>query len=226
MRRRITLGLGLLAFCAMAALWILDLVPDPVVVGVRLREAGPIGGLIFVLAFMGLQPWGLPGSLFVVPAALVWSPGVAFALSWTGANLASLVGFLFARWAGREWARGRLGPWLETYDRRLVEHGFATVVALRMLFVSAPPTSWLLGVSGIPLRTFMVASGVGFVPGIALITLLGNRGLAAAREPSPTALIVLLGALGAFLLYQRRVRAVLVRSLHEPVNDIQEGETT
>jgi uncharacterized membrane protein YdjX (TVP38/TMEM64 family) len=226
MRRRITLGLGLLAFSAMGAAWILGLVPDPIAAGLWLREAGPVGALVFVLAFATLQPWGLPGSLFVVPAALVWSPWVAFALSWTGANLASGVGFLFARWAGREWARGRLGPWLEAYDRRLVAHGFGTVVALRMLFVSAPPTSWLLGVSGIPLGTFVVASGVGFVPGIALITLIGNRGLAAARDPSPSALIVLLGVLGAFLLYQRRVRASLGRALHEPLTDIEEGETT
>ena len=221
-----TLGFGLLAFCVVAFLWAFDLVPDPVAAGTWLREAGPLGGLVFVVAFTSLQPWGLPGSLFVVPAALVWPPALAFALSFTGANLASLVGFLFARWAGRDWARGRLGPYLEVYDRRLMERGFATVVVLRMLFVSAPPTSWLLGVSGISLRTFVMASAVGFIPGIALFTLLGNRGLAAAREPSGTSLLVLLGALGLFILYQRRVRAALGQSLRETRSEIEEKETT
>ena len=226
MRRRMTLGLGILAFSLVAVLWIFELVPDPATVKTWLREAGPMGGLAFVAAFTGLQPWGLPGSLFVVPAALVWPPVLAFFLSWTGANLASLVGFLFARWAGRDWARGRLGPFLEVYDRRLVEHGFATVVVLRMLFVSAPPTSWLLGVSGIPLRTFVLASAVGFVPGIALITLLGNRGLAAVREPTASSLVVLLGVLAVFFFYQRRVRAALGHSLHESRTVIEEEKTT
>ena len=226
MRRRMTLGLGLLAFSAVALLWYFDLVPDPAAARTWLREAGPLGGLVFVVAFTGLQPWGLPGSLFFVPAALVWPPALAFFLSWTGANLASLVGFLFARWAGRDWARGRLGPYLEVYDRRLVEHGFATVAVLRMLLVSAPPTSWLLGVSGVSLSTFVMASAVGFVPGIALITLLGNRGLAAAREPSATSLIVLLGALALFIFYQRRLRATLGHSLREARAEIEGKETT
>jgi uncharacterized membrane protein YdjX (TVP38/TMEM64 family) len=209
-----------------ACLWIFDLVPDPSGVRTWLREAGPLGAFAFVAAFAGLQPWGLPGSLFVVPASLVWPPLLAFALSFVGANLASLVGFFFARWAGRDWARGRLGPFIETYDRRLVEHGFATVVVLRMLFVSAPPTSWLLGVSGIPLRTFVVASAVGFVPGIALITLLGNRGLAAVREPSPVSLAVLLGVCAVFYVYQRRIRVSLAHSLHTPDAEIAQEETT
>ena len=221
MRRRLTLVLGLLAFSAVAALWIFDVIPDPASVGIWLQDAGPIGALAFIIAFAGLQPWGLPGSLFVIPAALVWPPLAAFALSWIGANLASLVGFLFARWAGRDWARGRLGPFLETYDRRLVDHGFGTVVILRMLFVSAPPTSWLLGVSGISLRTFVVASAVGFIPGIALITLLGNRGLAAVREPSPSSLVVLLIVLAGFVFYQRRIRA----AFGEPLPDVEQEKS-
>ena len=225
MRRRITLGLGLLAFSAVAALWLFDAVPDPASVGIWLRDAGPIGALAFIIAFAGLQPWGLPGSLFVIPAALVWPPIVAFALSFIGANLASLVGFLFARWAGRDWARGRLGSFLETYDRRLVEHGFGTVVILRMLFVSAPPTSWLLGVSGISLSTFVVASAVGFIPGISLITLLGNRGLAAIREPSASSLVVLLAVIAVFIFYQRRLRATFGDSLEEPLPHIEQEKS-
>jgi uncharacterized membrane protein YdjX (TVP38/TMEM64 family) len=115
---------------------------------------------------------------------------------------------------------------LETYDRRLVEHGFGTVVILRMLFVSAPPTSWLLGVSDLSLRTFVLASAVGFIPGIALITLLGDRGLAAIREPSASSLVVLLAIAAVAIFYQRRLRTTLGDSLHEPLPLIEQEKST
>lgn len=222
MRRRIAVIIVILAFSAVAALWLFELIPNPAEVKDRLREAGPLGAAVFIAAFAGLQPWGLPGSFFVIPAALVWPPLVAFGLSWLGANLAALVGFFFARWAGRDWARSRLGPFLSSYDERLAANGFATVVVLRMLFVSAPPTSWLLGVSRISLRTFVVGSAVGFVPGIALITLLGNRGLAAAEDRSGASLLVLLAVVAAFILYQRRARTALGRSIHSPISEVSE----
>jgi hypothetical protein len=76
-----TLGLGLLASCTAALLWIFELVPDLVATRAWLREAGPMGGLVFVVAFAGPQPWGLSGSPFVVPAALVWSTVLAVFLA-------------------------------------------------------------------------------------------------------------------------------------------------
>ena len=75
------------------------------------------------------------------------------------------------------------------------------------------------------LRTFVVASAVGLVPGIPLITLLGNQGLAATLEPSASSLVVLLGVLAAFLVYQRPVRAALGHSLHEPLLAIEQEDT-
>jgi uncharacterized membrane protein YdjX (TVP38/TMEM64 family) len=225
-QRRIAFILAILPFSAIAALWLFDLIPNPAAIKDSLRDAGPIGGLVFVASFTGLQPWGLPGSLFVIPAAMVWPPLVAFGLSWLGANLAALVAFLFARLAGRDWARSRLGPFLDTYDDRLASHGFVTVVVLRMLFVCAPPANWLLGVSRISLRTFLVGSAVGFVPGIALITLLGNRGLAAAEERSGASLLVLLAVLAVFALYQRRIRSALGRSVRTPVSEPSQEEPT
>jgi len=205
-RRTLSLGIALVAFAGVVSLWLFDLVPGPAEATTALRDAGPAGALLYVAAFTVLQPWGLPGSLFVVPASLVWPPAVAFGLSWIGANLAAAVAFLFARWAGRDWARGRLGPRFRAYEQRLEEHALATVVTLRLLFVSAPPASWLLGISGVSLRTCLLGSAIGFVPGVALITLIGNRGLAASQDRSATSLLLLGLVVAAFVLYQHRAR--------------------
>jgi len=114
-RRRIVLAIAALAFCGVGTLWLLDLIPDPTEIRDRLDGSGAAGPIVFLLAFIAIQPWGLPGALFIVPAALVWPPLVAFGLSWLGANLAGLLGFLFARWAGRDWARSRLSSFVATY---------------------------------------------------------------------------------------------------------------
>lgn len=212
-RRRIVLAIVALAFCGIGTLWLFDLIPDPPEIRDRLDGSGAAGPVVFLLAFIAIQPWGLPGALFIVPAALVWPPLVAFGLSWLGANLAALLGFLFARWAGRDWARSRLGSFVATYDERLARHGFATVLALRLAFVCAPPTSWLLGVSRISSRTYVLASALGFIPGIALMTLLGNRGQAAIEDRSGGSLLLLLGALAIFIVYQIRIRSVAARSI-------------
>ena len=212
-RRRIVLWIAALALTIIGILWLLDLIPDPTEIRDALRDSGSVGALVFLLAFIAIQPWGLPGSLFIVPAALVWPPLVAFGLSWLGANLAALLGFLFARWAGRDWARSRLGLFVETYDERLARHGFATILVLRLVFVCAPPISWLLGVSRISLRTNILASALGFVPGIALMTLLGNRGLAAIEDRSGGSLLLLLGVLAIFILYRMRIRSVAARTI-------------
>ena len=206
MRTPLALLVGAIGFSAVVGLWLLDAVPGPGEVATALRDSGWIGALLYLGAFAGLQPWGLPGALFTIPAALVWPPALALGLSWLGANLAALIAFLFARWAGRDWARGRLGPRLSAYDRRLAERGLLTTIGIRLLFVCAPPASWLLGVSRVPLGTFLFGTAVGLLPGIALQTFVGNRGLAAIQEQSGVSLLLLAAAIAAIVLYQRRAR--------------------
>ncbi len=145
-----------------------------------LAAAGPLAPLVYVAAFALLEPFGAPGIAFVIPASLIWSPGLAFLLSWLGAIGAGALGFGFARWIGRDWVERRLPDRLRRYDARLAENGLATVIAVRLLFFLAPPAHWALGASRVPFPTFLLGSAIGFIPGIALLTLAGPRALAIA----------------------------------------------
>src|SRR5438876_1095848 len=73
----------------------------------RIKETlvgmGPRGYLAFIVAYTVLQPFGLPGTVFVMAAPLIWPWPVAFALSIAGTMAASVVGFSFARFMGRDW---------------------------------------------------------------------------------------------------------------------------
>ncbi|MCA9709690.1 MAG: TVP38/TMEM64 family protein, partial [Myxococcales bacterium] len=84
-----------------------------------LLESGAWGLLAYVVAFTLLQPVGMASHLFVVTAALVWSPWVALMASWVGALGAGTVAFGFARYVGREWVQRRMPPKLRGWDERL-----------------------------------------------------------------------------------------------------------
>src|SRR5579863_7852895 len=66
---------------------------DPARVARTLVERGAWGYLTFVVAYAAIQPFGVPGTVFVVAAALIWPWPVAFALSMAGTMAASVVGF-------------------------------------------------------------------------------------------------------------------------------------
>jgi uncharacterized membrane protein YdjX (TVP38/TMEM64 family) len=69
---------------------------------------GTRGYIAFVLAFALLQPFVVPGTLFIFGAPLIWPWPVAFGLSMAGTMAASLVGFGFARFVARDWVSTRI----------------------------------------------------------------------------------------------------------------------
>src|SRR5580658_11022657 len=82
---------------------VFDRFAEPARVAQTLVELGPWGYLAFVAAYAALQPFGIPGTVFVVAAALIWPWPVAFALSMTGTMAASVIGFSLARLLLRDW---------------------------------------------------------------------------------------------------------------------------
>ena len=174
MRKRILLLAALLA-AALAAFWLG--LPEAIE-RERLREAvaaaGPLGPLVFVALFSALQAIGVPGLLFIGVAIVAWPPWQAFLLVWAGSLGAGCVGFAFARTIGRRWVAEHLPERFRRFDARLATSGLRYVIAVRLLFYLATPAHWLLGLSGVPFRTAVVGSAIGFVPGSALWTFAGG----------------------------------------------------
>ena len=80
---------------------------DPARAKQTLLGLGPWGYLAFVAAYAILQPFGVPGTVFIMVAPLVWPWPVAFLLSMAGTMAASLVGFSFARFVARDLVAAR-----------------------------------------------------------------------------------------------------------------------
>ena len=183
---------------------------DPERVRDTLVQLGPWGYLAFVLAYAALQPFGVPGTVFVMAAPLIWPWPVAYALSMVGTMAASVVGFSFARFVARDWIAGRVPARFRAYDAALARRGFVTVATLRLIFWMPPLLHAFFGVSKVPFWTHFWGSAVGYVLPLLLTAYFGERLFAMLRAaPAPAwlgvaAVVVVLAGTG--WLVRRRVR--------------------
>jgi uncharacterized membrane protein YdjX (TVP38/TMEM64 family) len=148
--------------------------PDADRISDWLTGSGPWGPVVFIASMWLVQPLGLPGVLWMVPAGVVWPWPVAAALSWVGNMGASSIGFGFARLAGRDWVAERLPPRLRAVDSRLGERGLGPIIGLRVVTGQLAPADWVLGVSSVRWRTFLVGTALGIVPGILMAVIVGG----------------------------------------------------
>jgi uncharacterized membrane protein YdjX (TVP38/TMEM64 family) len=159
---------------------------DPATMRVWFREAGPWGGVLFIVAYSCLQPFGVNGLVFLLSAPLIWSPTDAFLLNWAGTVGTGLFSFSGARFVARDWIQQRLPKRVRRFDDRLRTHGLRTVFLLRLIFYTTPTVQWALGVSRVPFVPFLTGTVLGVAPFTLMTTLVGVR-VAAWLEEHPVA---------------------------------------
>jgi uncharacterized membrane protein YdjX (TVP38/TMEM64 family) len=155
-------------------LGILDLFAEPARLARTIVDLGGWGYLAFVVAYTVLQPFGVPGTVFVFAAPLLWPWPVAFALSMTGTMAASVVGFSFARFVARDWLAPRVPARFRRYDEALARRGFATVFLLRFIFWMPPLLHVFFGVSKVRFSTHFWGSLVGYIVPLFLVSFFGQ----------------------------------------------------
>jgi uncharacterized membrane protein YdjX (TVP38/TMEM64 family) len=154
---------------------IFDQLSAPERVRVTLLGLGPWGYVAFVAAYATLQPFGLPGTVFVFAAPLIWPWPVAFALSMLGTMAASVVGFSFARFVARDWVARYVPARFRKYDDALARRALATVVTLRFVFWMPPLLHAFFGVSKVRFWTHFWGSLVGYVVPLLVVSYFGER---------------------------------------------------
>lgn len=181
-------------------------VVDPKTLAQTLVAMGPWGYLAFIAAYSVLQPFGVPGTVFVVAAPLIWPWQTAFVLSMTGTMSASIVGFSFARFVAKDWVSGRIPARLRKYDDALERNAFQTVVLLRLILWMPQVLHSFFGVSKVGFWTHFWGSLLGYVPPLLLVSYLGGEMFDASGRIQPVALPILAGFLIASLLIVVLVR--------------------
>jgi len=150
-------------------------VSDPRSLAKTVVAMGTRGHVAFVLAYTVLQPFAVPGTIFIVAASLLWPWPTAFALSMIGTMGASVVGFSFARFVARDWISARIPERFRKYESALETNAFSTVFLLRLIFWMPQLLHAFLGVSKVPFWTHFFGSLLGYVPPLLAVSYLGSE---------------------------------------------------
>lgn len=147
---------------------------DPAQTVELIRAAGGWGALAYLAAFAILQPLGISGHVFVLAAAAIWAPWVAFTLALAGAVGAACVSFAFARYVAYDWVQAR-APARVRKVAAWVERGFSGIVAYRLLTFTMHPAQLLMGTLRVRLAPMLLGTAIGFAPAVAIDVFLGGR---------------------------------------------------
>ena len=171
----------------------------------RVAAAGPLGAVAFVVGYAVLVLLPAPKAVLTVLGGAIYGWWLGALLSWVGAMVGAAAAFGLGRALGREavdrLTRGRVAR----ADELLAQHGFAAVVAVRLVPV-LPFTAinYAAGLTGVRWRHYAVGSALGMVPGSLAYAAVGAwgadpRGLIAGAGLL-VALVVLGGMLGRSVL--------------------------
>lgn len=156
-------------------LGVFEQLAEPARLARSLVELGAWGYLAFVVAYAVLQPFGVPGTVFIIAAPLIWPWPLAFALSMVGTMAASVVGFSFARFVARDWVSPRIPARFKKYDEALGQRAFVTVFTLRLVFWMPPLLHAFFGVSRVSGWTHFWGSLAGYIVPLLLVSFFGQR---------------------------------------------------
>jgi uncharacterized membrane protein YdjX (TVP38/TMEM64 family) len=133
------------------------------------------GWAAFIVAYALFQPFGVPGTVFIVAAPLIWPWKLAFLLSLIGTMCASVIGFSFARFVARDWVSSRVPERFRKYDSAMEREGFRTVFVLRLLFWMPQVLHWFFGLSKVSFWKHFFGSLFGYIPPLLVVSYFGTR---------------------------------------------------
>jgi phospholipase D1/2 len=150
----------------------------------------------------------VPINLLIALTAMAFGPVAGFAYALAGSLAAAVAGFGLGRLLGRDLVHRIGGRRVAAINRRLERRGLITISVVRMLPV-APFTvvNLVAGASGLRWRDYVLGTVLGLAPGIALMTLVGDRIGAWLRHPDAITFGLLVAAaalalVGGLLLHR------------------------
>lgn len=139
------------------------------------EHAGPFAPLAFIAVYIVATVLFLPTLVLTFLAGGLFGlvPGILFSL--IGATIGASTAFILSRWwLGCFFSTSRFEPLMQKIDKR----HWRTMAVVRM--VPIMPFHWInygLGLSSIPLRTFIIGTLVFLLPGEIVYTYAGMKGL-------------------------------------------------
>lgn len=149
----------------------------------RGRQTGAAGVALFFTAYVIATIAFLPGSVLTLAAGFVYGPVWGIAVASPASVAGATCAFLLGRTLLRRWAEARVGesPRVRAIDAAVSREGFKIVLLLRLSpIIPFNALNYALSLSNVPVRTYVLASFLGMLPGTAMWVYLGSLAPAAA----------------------------------------------
>lgn len=132
-------------------------------------------GLVFLIGYAAAVAFSLPVSMFLtVTGGLLFGEWLGAFYSVTGATLGAAILFSIAKSAIGDPLRARAGPWRARLEAGFQQNAVSYLLVLRMILIFP---FWIVNLVpaffGISLRSYVVATYIGIIPGTFIYSLAG-----------------------------------------------------
>jgi uncharacterized membrane protein YdjX (TVP38/TMEM64 family) len=143
------------------------------------RWAGPI----YVTSYTLVVALGLPATVFSIVGGAIFGAAKGLTLAWTGAMVGTVIAHTMARSVGKSAVQRLFGK--HRLLRKLRERAdVRTLVRLRVLPLAPfAVLDYVAGLAGVSLRTLLLATAIGILPGTAAYTYAGAQARIGLTEP-------------------------------------------
>jgi uncharacterized membrane protein YdjX (TVP38/TMEM64 family) len=142
--------------------------------------------LVFVPLYAFSVAFGMPGTIPTLAGGAIFGVARGMLFNTIAANLGAFLAFLLARYLGRDFVSRTLKGRAATLDQRIGEHGFGTILYLRLIpLVPFNALNFAAGISRISLRDYLIGTLIGMLPGTLVYTYFADaliRGSGEARR--------------------------------------------
>jgi uncharacterized membrane protein YdjX (TVP38/TMEM64 family) len=141
------------------------------------QGAGLWGAVLFGLAYIPAAVLFVPASVLTLGAGFVFGVAKGTVIVSLGSTAGAAAAFIVARTAGHDWVVGRLAryPAVDAIGRAVESEAFKVVLLTRLspLF-PFNLLNYAFGLSSVPLKTYLLASWIGMLPGTLMYIYLGS----------------------------------------------------
>jgi phospholipase D1/2 len=170
--------------------------PDRIGPALHRVSSSAWGGPAVVLAFVVGSLLILPITVLITATAIAFGPWSGFLWALLGSVLGAAANFGVGRLIGKRLQSGIAGERIRAVSARLARGGIVPVLVIRNLPVAPfAVVSLAAGASPIRLSDFLIGTALGVGPGIAALTVLGDRLRGVWQHPNAVNVSLLIGAI-------------------------------
>ena len=166
-----------LVLAGVVAAYLTGALPDMDVVRDQVEAVGPLGPLVYVLAYAVLVMFPTPASVLTITGGALFGLVEGTALAMAGALLGAVGAFEVGRLLGRDAVERLTAGRLDRVHRVLDDHGLLAVLAIRLTPVFPYlVVNYAAGLSRLTRRDYALGTAIGIVPGAIAYAAVGAYG--------------------------------------------------